>query len=193
YPTKDEIADYLESYASHFELPMMGDTHVLRLERTNDGFRATSEAGETIDSRAVVLATGAYQQPALPLISQQLSADVLQLSPETYTSPAQIPAGSVLVVGDGASGRQIARELTATHHVLLSTGRPRRVSPERILGKSLFWWMDKLGIVRASRESAIGKYLMKADPFPGKALGLKPLGRHGWVVVGRLMHVDGKN
>src|SRR5437762_3887430 len=52
YPTKDEIADYLESYATHFELPMMGDTHVLRLERTDDGFRATSEAGETIDCRA---------------------------------------------------------------------------------------------------------------------------------------------
>src|SRR5207249_11129639 len=123
-----------------------------------------------------------YQQPALPLISQQLSADVLQLSPETYTSPAQIPPGEVLVVGDGPTGRQIARELTATHHVLLSTGRPRRLSPERMLGKSVFWWMDKLGIVRASRESAIGKYLMKADLFHGKALGLKPLGRHGWVV-----------
>jgi len=192
YTTKDEIADYLETYAAHFELPVLVDTPIRWLERTNDGFRATTGTGETIDCRAMVLATGAYQQPALPLISQQLSADVLQLSPESYTSPVQIPAGSVLVVGDGASGRQIARELTATHHVLLSTGRPRRVSPERILGKSLFWWMDKLGIVRASRESAVGKYLMKADPFPGKALGLKPLGQQGVVVVGRLIHVDGK-
>ena len=193
YTTKDEMADYLETYATHFELPVLVDTPIRWIERTDDGFRATTGTGETIDARAVVLATGAYQQPALPLISQQLSADVLQLSPETYTSPAQIPPGEVLVVGDGATGRQIARELTATHHVLLSTGRPRRVSPERILGKSLFWWMDKLGIVRASRESAIGKYLMKADPFPGKALGLKPLGRQGVVVVGRLLHVDGKN
>ncbi len=193
YPTKDEIADYLESYATHFALPVLVDTHIRRLERTNEGFRATTGAGETIDCRAVVLATGAFQQPALPLISQQLSADVLQLSPETYTSPAQIPPGEVVVVGDGATGRHIARELTATHHVLLSTGRPRRVSPERILGKSLFWWMDKLGIVRASQESAIGKYLMKADPFPGKGLALKQLERQGVVVVGRLMHVDGKH
>jgi putative flavoprotein involved in K+ transport len=71
----------------------------------------------------------------------------------------------VVVVGDGASGRQIARELAATHQVLLATGSPRRVSPERIPGKSIFWWMDKLGILRASRESPIGKYLMKVDPF----------------------------
>src|SRR5206468_9609772 len=100
--------------------------------------------------------------------------------------------GSVLVVGDGASGRQIARELTATNQVFLATGRPRRVSPERLLGKSIFWWMDKLGILRASRESLIGKYLMKADPFPGKGLALKRLRQQGVRVVGRLLHVDGK-
>src|SRR5919109_1637291 len=179
YPTKDEITDYLESYANHFALPVLVDTRIRRLERTNDGFRAISGTGETIDARAVVLATGAYQQPALPPIAQQLSADVLQLSPESYTSSAQIPAGSVLVVGDGATGRQIARELTATHQVLLSTGRPRRVSPERLLGKSVFWWMDTLGILRASRKSAIGGYLMKADPFPGKGLALQQLKRQG--------------
>src|SRR3989440_10885963 len=135
----------------------MGDTPTRWRERTNDAFRAPTEAGETINSRTVVLATGPYQQPAVPPIARQLSAGVLQLSPETYTSPAQIPAGSALVVGDGATGRHIARELTATHHVLLSTGKPRRVSPEHILGKSLFWWMDKLGLVRESRTRAIGK------------------------------------
>src|SRR2546421_9919512 len=118
YTTKDEIADYLESYAPHFELPVMGDPPIRWLERTHDGFRATPEAGETLDSRTGVLAAGAYQTPAVPPIARQLSAGVLQLSPATYTSPAQIPAGSALVVGDGATGRQIARELTATHHVL---------------------------------------------------------------------------
>jgi putative flavoprotein involved in K+ transport len=192
YPTKDEMADYLESYASHFKLPVLVDARIQRLERTDEGFRATTGTGETIDSHAVVLATGAFQTPAVPAIARQLSADVVQLSPESYTSPAQLPAGPVLVVGDGASGRQIARELVATHRVLLSTGRPRRVSPERLLGKSIFWWMDKLGILRASRESAIGKYLMKADPFPGKGLALKLLERQGVDVVGRLMQVDGK-
>jgi putative flavoprotein involved in K+ transport len=193
YPTKDEIADYLESYATQFELPVLVDTHIRWLERTNGGFRTTTGTGETIDCRAVVLATGAFEQPALPLISQQLAADILQLSPETYTSPAQVPVGSVLVVGDGATGRHMARELTTTHQVLLATGRPRRVSPEHILGKSLFWWMDKLGLLRASRESAIGKYLMRVDPFPDKALELKRLRQQGVMVVGRLLHVDGKN
>ncbi len=192
YPTRDEIADYLESYASHFALPVLVDMPIQRLERTNEGFRATSGIGETIDARAVVLATRAFQTPAVPPIARQLAVDIVQLSPETYTSPVQIPAGPVLVVGDGASGRQIARELAATHEVYLATGRPRRVSPERLLGKSIFWWMDKLGILRASRESRIGKYLMKVDPFPGKGLALKRLRQQGVRVVGRLMQVAGK-
>src|SRR5437763_224378 len=66
YPTKDEIADYLETYAAHFELPVLADTHIRWIERTDAGFRATTGTGETIDARAVVLATGAFQTPAVP-------------------------------------------------------------------------------------------------------------------------------
>jgi putative flavoprotein involved in K+ transport len=192
YPTKDELADYLERYASQFSLPVLTDTPIRRLEQTNKGFRATTGSGETIDTRAVVLATGAFQTPVVLLMARPLAAEVVQLSPESYRAPAQLAAGPVLVVGDGASGRQIARELATTHQVLLATGRPRRVSPERLLGKSIFWWMDKLGILRASRESRIGTYLMKTDPFPGKGLALKQLKRSGVAVVGRLLHADGK-
>src|SRR2546429_9248150 len=65
YTTKDEIADYLESYATHFELPVMGETPIRWLERTHDGFRATTEAGKSTDSRTVVLATGGYNQPSV--------------------------------------------------------------------------------------------------------------------------------
>jgi putative flavoprotein involved in K+ transport len=191
YPTKDEMADYLETYANHFNLPVVLGTGVRRLERTDGGFRAISDGGQSIDCRAVVLATGAFQRPAMPAISKQLSQEVVQLSPEDYKAPDQLPAGRVLVVGDGATGREIALELAATHQVLLATGHHRRVSPDRILGKSVFWWMDKLGILRASRESAIGHYLMKTDPFPGKALELERLREQGVVVVGRIVRAKG--
>jgi len=192
YPTKDEIADYLERYACHFGLPVLLETGVRSLTRLDGGFRARTDAGEIIDARAVVLATGVFQRPAIPPISHQLSPDVLQLTTGSYKRPAQVPPGRVLVVGDGATGRQIAVELAATHEVLLATGRPRRVSPERILGKSVFWWMDRLGILRASRETRVGEYLMRTDPFPGKALGLRRLRRRGIRMVGRLTHADGK-
>jgi putative flavoprotein involved in K+ transport len=191
YPTKDELADYLEMYVNHFDLPVVSGLGIRRLERGDGGFRAITDTGQPIDCRAVVLATGAFQRPAIPAIAKQLSQEVLQLSPEDYKAPGQLPPGRVLVVGDGATGREIALELAATHQVLLATGHHRRVSPDRILGKSVFWWMDRLGILRASRESAIGRYLMKTDPFPGKALELSRLREQGVVVVGRIVRAEG--
>jgi putative flavoprotein involved in K+ transport len=155
------------------------------------GFRLTTAAGETANTRAVVLASGAFQRPAVPAIAQGLSSDVLQLTPEGYRRPAQVPSGRVVVVGDGATGRQIAVELAATHAVVLATGRPRRVSPERILGRSIFWWLDKLGVLGASRESRVGRYLMHTDPFPGKALGVRQLRQRGIQVVGRVVEMQG--
>jgi putative flavoprotein involved in K+ transport len=192
YPTKDEMAEYLEAYAAHFDLPVVLGNGIRRLERADGGFRAITEASELIDARAVVLATGAFQRPAIPAISKQLSAEVTQLAPEDYREPSQLSPGTVLVVGDGATGRQIALELAANHEVLLAAGRPRRVSPDRILGRSVFWWMDKLGVLRASRESAVGRYLMKADPFPGKDLELKQLQRRGVAVVSRVVQAEGR-
>ena len=191
YPTKDELAAYLEMYVNHFDLPVVLGLGIRRLERADGGFRAITDTGQPIDCRVVVLATGAFQRPAILAISKQLSQEVLQLSTEDYKAPGQLPPGRVLVVGDGATGREIALELAASHHVLLATGHHRRVSPDRILGKSVFWWMDKLGILRASRESAIGRYLMKTDPFPGKALELGRLREQGAVVVGRIVRAVG--
>ena len=193
YPNKDEMADYLEHYANYFELPVSTETGIRSLTQADGGFRARTDAGEIIDARAVVLATGAFQRPAIPAVSRRLSPDIMQLTTESYKRPGQIPPGRVLVVGDGATGRQVAVELAATHEVLLATGRPRRVSPQRILGRSVFWWMDRLGILRASRETRVGRYLMNADPFPGKDLNLGRLRRRGVRVVGRLLGVDGKS
>jgi len=175
-----------------FDLPILPQTGIRSLTQLDGGFRAGTDAGEIIDSRAVVLATGAFQRPSIPVSSRRLSADVSQLTPETYKRQTQVPPGRVLIVGDGATGRQIAVELSATHEVLLATGRPRRVSPQRILGSSIFWWMDRMGLMRASRETRVGRYLMNADPFPGEHLGLRPLRRLGIRVVGRLLDVDGK-
>jgi putative flavoprotein involved in K+ transport len=186
------MADYLETYAERFDLPAQPGAGIRRLERVDGGFRATTEAGEPIYTRAVVLATGAFQRPAIPPVSKGLSDEVAQLAPEDYKTPGQLAPGRALVVGDGATGRQIALELTANHEVLLAAGRPRRVGRDRILGRSVFWWLDKLGVLRASRESRIGRFLMEADPFPGKHLELDTLRQQGVGVVGRVIEAEGK-
>lgn len=194
YPTKDEIADYLEQYARHFALPVAMDTGIRSLTRLEGGFRARTDAGEIIDAASVVVATGAFQLPAIPAIARELSPDVMQLATESYKRPSQAPSGRVLVVGDGATGRQIALELAETdeREVYLATGRNRRVSPHRILGKSIFWWMDTLGVLRASRETRIGSFLMKTDPFPGKHLALGRLRQRGIHIVGRVKRAEGR-
>jgi putative flavoprotein involved in K+ transport len=192
YPAKDEIADYLEDYARHYELPVKLGTGIDRLERQGDLFQATTDAGEVLTARSVVIATGAFQQPAVPAIAAQLDPEVTQLTAESYRNPALTATGTVLVVGDGATGRQIARELSETHRVIVAAGRPRKVSPHRLLGRSIFWWMDKLGILTASPTSRIGRRLKATDPFPGKGLTLKKLRAAGITITGRLTGVAGR-
>ena len=192
YPTKDEQAGYLEAYAARFELPVALATGIDALERRGHLFHATTDRGDELTARAVVIATGAFQEPVVPAIAAGLAPEVRQLTAATYGRPADVPEGRVLVVGDGATGRQIALELGGSREVMLATGRSRRVSPDRILGRSIFWWMDRLGITRVSPESRLGRKLKATDPFPGKHLQLDRLRERGITVTGRLDRVDGR-
>lgn len=191
YPTKDQIADYLESYAEHFQLPVQLGSRVAQLQRRNGHFAARLASGGEVASEAVIVATGAFQVPAVPTFAAHLDPDVSQYTPNTYRNPESMPAGTILIVGDGATGRQIALEFAASRPVLLATGRPRRASPERILGRSLFWWLDKLGLLRAPRDSRIGRYLREADPFPGRHLRLERLAARGVAVKPRVASMAG--
>jgi putative flavoprotein involved in K+ transport len=193
YPDKDEVAAYLDAYARHFDLPVLLGTGIQSLARHNGGFRATTDDCARIEARAVVLATGAFQTPAIPRLSAGFSAEVRQVTAETYRNAAQLPSGTILVVGDGASGRDIAHEVqgTGSHTVLLATGRRRRLLPERILGKSTWWWLDKLGIVRVSGDTALGRAIKKADAFPSRGKTLKRLERQGVRVMPRVVAAQG--
>jgi len=191
FASKDEIAAYLEEYASHNGLPVVCGTGVKCLQRAGDGFLSTTESGLEITSRVVIIATGAFQIPAIPALAQEFAPTVTQLSPDTYKNPSRVQPGTVLVVGDGATGRQIALELSRTHRVILAMGKPRSVTPAFILGRGNFWWMEKLGLSRAPRTSPLGRWFMKRDPFPGLQLKLFNLRRAGISVVQRLTEVKG--
>lgn len=193
YPSKDEIADYLEAYAARFGFPVRLGVDVRVLERVDDRFAATLGDGSVVEARAVVIAAGAYQVPSIPAIASGFSSAVQQFSSATYRNPAGVKDGTVLVVGDGATGRQVAHELSAGHHVLLSHGRSRRATRDRILGKSIFWWLDRLGLLRASRDSALGRRLRRADPFPGRGHDTPQLVRAGVQLVPRLVEALGQS
>jgi putative flavoprotein involved in K+ transport len=191
FASKDEIAGYLEGYASHVGLPVVCSTGVKNLQRVGGGFLAKTDNDCEVTSRAAVIATGAFQVPAIPALAKDFAPGVTQFSPDTYRNPSQVQVGTVLVVGDGATGRQIALELCGTHRVLLATGRTRGVSPDFILGRSVFWWMDRLGLSRTPRTSPIGRWIMKRDLFPGPQLTNSNLRRRGIRAVKRLTGVNG--
>src|SRR3954468_17283647 len=122
YPTRDEVIAYLERYAETFALPIQFDSEVETLDLGEDGrFLLELDQG-TITADQVVVATGPFQTPFVPKPAGRLDADVRQTHAVCYRRPDGVPQGTVLVVGGGNTGFQIAKELSATHDVVLSVG-----------------------------------------------------------------------
>src|ERR1700730_6468683 len=115
YPHKDEIAVYLESYAAHFGLPIRLKAGFRSLDWVEGRFRAMTIGNIGIEARAVVIASGAFQVPRIPALSAAFSPEVCQLTAASYRNPSQVPAGTVLVGGEGATGRRIELQLSTTH------------------------------------------------------------------------------
>ncbi len=132
YPTKDEVADYLESYAARFRLPVRTGIRVDGLYRGDSGYVVTS--GRTrYEADNVVVATGGYQAPRIPEFATELDPDIVQLHSSGYRNATQLRAGGVLVVGAGNSGAEIAVEAAADHPTWLS-GRDTGQEPVRAGG-----------------------------------------------------------
>ena len=107
YPTKDEMADYLEAYAARFELPAQLGMRVDRVERNGSGFVVT--AGERrLLADNVVVAIGSWQRPRVPPFAAELDPGIVQLHSGAYRNPGQLRPGDLLVVGAGNSGAEIA-------------------------------------------------------------------------------------
>lgn len=145
-PSKDQAADYLEGYARHFDLPVRVNSKVGSVQARDQGFVLKTSQGE-LHTRRLVLATGAYGTPRIPNLSSPIPDSLVQIHSTQYRNPAQLPAVPTLVVGAGASGQQIARELVATRPVVLA-GPDVPNLPRRWLGIDIYWWLYKSGLIR---------------------------------------------
>lgn len=170
FPTKDEIADYLDQYVQAFDLPIKFNTQVQKVRKEKDIF-VISTNDLMLKTKRIVIATGPFHTPSIPSFSKELSREITQLHSSEYRNPTQLQDGPVLVVGSGNSGAQIAVELSESHETYLSVSQTIRFMPLNIAGKSIFWWFDKLGILKADRHSFIGKKIQsKGDPIFGYEL-----------------------
>ncbi|HTM46720.1 MAG TPA: NAD(P)-binding domain-containing protein [Polyangiaceae bacterium] len=126
FPGKDQMGDYLESYAAHFQLPVQTGVWVQRLWR--EGRRYFVDAGEQrFEAEHVVIAMASFQGRKVPSFAKQLLPHIVQLHSSEYKSLAQLKPGAVLVVGAGNSGGEIAIEAATQHPTWISGRDPGQI------------------------------------------------------------------
>jgi len=133
FPTKDEMADYLESYATRFRLPIRHGVTVDAIDRLGDRYVVTA-GNHRYEAEHVVIAMASYQHPKTPAFADQLDSRIVQLHSSAYRNPAQLRPGPVLIVGAGNSGSEIALELGRAGHQVWMSGRDTGYVPFRLGG-----------------------------------------------------------
>ncbi len=122
FPTKDEMGDYLENYADHFNLPVRNGIQVDGLSRKGNSYCVT--AGDRhFHAEHVIIAMSNYQSPKIPQFAKELNQDIVQLHSSDYRNQSQLKEGGVLVVGAGNSGAEIALESATNNHTVWLSGR----------------------------------------------------------------------
>jgi putative flavoprotein involved in K+ transport len=187
YPGREEVVDYLESYASTFDLPVRLNSGVQSVAPADEGFSLDLGA-RTLQADQVVVATGPFQIPNVPGFAADLGSDVAQMHSTGYRRPSDVPEGTVVVVGGGNTGFQIAKELSATHSVHLAIGSRQTPLPQRVLGRDLFWWLTKTGLIKKTVESRIGRRARDRDTLIGSSP--RDAKRHGVAIEPRVVGVS---
>jgi putative flavoprotein involved in K+ transport len=199
YLTMPEVVALVERFAAVAQAPVRTGTAVTSVRRTDTGYRVRTSDGE-IDARTVVVASGAFNRPAVPALSEGVPTSVRQVTPFAYRNPSELPAGGVLVVGASASGVQLAAELARSGRpVTLSVGEHVRM-PRTYRGRDVLWWMDATGVWDERYDAVDDLDRARRLPSPqlvGTAarstLDLNALTELGVELVGRLSMVrDGR-
>ncbi len=207
YLPRDEIVAHFRRFATAIDAPVRLGTTVTRLAakpgRGAARFRLTTSGGE-IDVRTVVVAAGPFQVPYIPGFGAALDPSIDQVHVHHYRSPASLREGSVLLVGSGQSGVQLAEELTTSgRDVTLAVGKCGRF-PRTYRGKDAFWWLRELAVhgaafdvrLPAPADLAGPRARLNCNPqLSGHGMrhdtNLRQMARDGLRLAGRLEGFDG--
>jgi putative flavoprotein involved in K+ transport len=145
YMQMGEVVEFIEKFAKVTDAPVLTDANVISLRSRHDGYSIISSRGEVV-CRAVIIASGACNEPAVPALANALPGSVEQLTPFDYRNPNDVVEGGVLVVGASATGVQLAAELLRSGYpVTLSVGEHVRL-PRTYRGRDVLWWMEASGV-----------------------------------------------
>ena len=204
---RDAVAGRIRKYAEVIGAPVHRATEVRHLTAARGGdrrFHLDTSAGP-IGADDVIVATGAFHDPKVPVAAAGFSRRPLQLHAHDYRDPSQLPPGGVLIVGSGQTGVQLAEDLHAAGRgVVLSVGHCGR-APRRYRGHDFFWWFRQL----ATRGPASGTPLPSVDQLAearlrftcnphlsghagGHDTNLRLMAKDGIQLVGRFVGADGE-
>ncbi|HET8651683.1 MAG TPA: NAD(P)-binding domain-containing protein [Gaiellaceae bacterium] len=204
FPTKDEMADYLEAYAERFALPVRTGVKVERVVQ-EDGRFVVSLGDEQLEAPNVVVATGAHRVPKLPAFAAELDQRIVQLHSADYRNPLQLQDGAVLVVGVGNSGAEIAYELADTHRCLLAGANHGQIPVQhgsrrsrmmfraiRFFGHHVARTDTRIGRKVGPKVAAKGPPLIRRKEADFAAVGIERIGRVAGVQDGLPVLEDGR-
>lgn len=196
---KDEIVQYIESYAASFNPPVVEGIEVLKVTKpeTDGRFHLVTTQGE-LTADQVVIASGSYHKPKIPAIAERLPDSVLQIHSSQYKNSDSLLEGAILVVGTGQSGCQIAEDLhLAGREVHLCVGGAPR-SPRFYRGKDVVDWLDQMGYYdlpinehpqKETVRSKANHYVTGRDG--GREIDLRRFALDGMKLHGRLKTIQG--
>jgi len=196
YRTMPETIAFIERYAEVIAAPVQTNTTVTSLRRRDDGYEVATNQGDW-QSKAVVLATGAFNIAQVPAVAEDVPSAITTLTAKEYRNPGQLEEGGVLVVGASATGTQIADEIHRSGRpVTLAVGEHIR-APRVYRGRDIKWWMDAAGvlddrydevddIVRARNVPS----LQLAGSPERRTLDLNSLTHIGVKLIGRLASIS---
>ncbi len=196
---KRQIVSHLVAYAESFQAPVREGVTVTSLEPGENGGFLLRTSSVEIQAREVVLASGGYQKPHRPPAAAQLPASVHVIDAEDYLNPAALPPESVLIVGSGQTGCQLAEEIfEAGRDVFLSCGRAPWI-PRRFEGRDTIAWINdtpyfdaKLSDLASSQARLLANPQMSGR-LGGHDLNFRTLQAQGVQLMGHFIGVaDGR-
>lgn len=171
FMTMPEVVEFISGYAKDISAPVQTGTTVTSVRRTEGGYRVTADQGEW-QCQTVVLATGAFNIPRVPAVSEAVPGTVTTLTPMEYRNPGQLAEGGVMVVGASATGVQIAHEIQRSGRpVTLAVGEHVR-GPREYRGRDIHWWMEAAGVLDERYDEVDD--ILRARRVPSMQLGGSP-------------------
>jgi putative flavoprotein involved in K+ transport len=191
FMARDEVVVHLERYARGFGAPILDQIDVTTLYSDPSGGFVVGTSEGQMHTDAVVIATGAFQQPHRP--SAGLPAGVLVIDVESYTSPDALPAGGVLIVGSGQTGCQVADELQRSgRDVIVACGKAGW-APRRVEGRDIVSWLVETPFLEQAVDDLPSPLARLAANFQttgrdrGRDLNYRTLLADGVTLTGRLL------